>query len=153
MFPDCHHLVFDIAEDMPAARSAFRRCFNEIGKKFPEHYDALIRCIKMNFLYCLHSSIAILCTIRQIILTHTHTHTHTHSEAAIFMGRNNEVVLSIRCLPFWWWRKYPSMIIIIKIKHKLIRVCSHRNQNDSEYNDNNSSCKCPMLTDYWLMKI
>ena len=25
------------------------------------------------------------------------------SNAQKFMGKNNEVVLSIRCLPFWWW--------------------------------------------------
>jgi heme oxygenase len=66
VFPRCTHALFDVAEDMPAARSAFRTCFNEIGQKFPEHRQALV------------------------------------SEASRFMELNNQVVLSIRCLPFWW---------------------------------------------------
>jgi heme oxygenase len=66
VFPRCTHALFDVAQDMSAARSAFRACFNDIGKRFPQHHETLV------------------------------------SEASRFMQLNNQVVLSIRCLPFWW---------------------------------------------------
>ena len=66
VFPRCTHALFDVAEDMKAARSAFRACFNDIGERFPQHRETLV------------------------------------SEASRFMQLNNQVVLSIRCLPFWW---------------------------------------------------
>lgn len=42
VFPRCTHALFDVADDMSAARSAFRTCFNEIGERYPEHRETLV---------------------------------------------------------------------------------------------------------------
>ena len=41
VLPGCDHKLFDIADDMKAARMAFKNKFTAIGKEFPEHADAL----------------------------------------------------------------------------------------------------------------
>lgn len=38
----CDHRLFDVADDMKAARMAFKNKFTAIGKEFPEHADALV---------------------------------------------------------------------------------------------------------------
>lgn len=37
VLPNCKHVLFDVAEDMGAARQRFKDTFNEIGEAFPEH--------------------------------------------------------------------------------------------------------------------
>lgn len=41
VFPSCEHQLFDVAEDMKAARANFKACFTGIGKDFPEHFETL----------------------------------------------------------------------------------------------------------------
>ena len=41
IFPACEHRLFDIADDMPAMRRAFKGCFTALGKEFPESFGTL----------------------------------------------------------------------------------------------------------------
>ena len=41
MLPGCDHCLFDVAEDMQAARRQFKACFTGIGQRWPEHCDTL----------------------------------------------------------------------------------------------------------------
>ena len=43
MLPGCDHCLFDVAEDMQAARRQFKACFTGIGQRWPEHCDKLER--------------------------------------------------------------------------------------------------------------
>ncbi|KAH8066082.1 phosphorelay sensor kinase [Aureococcus anophagefferens] len=73
VLPKCDHVLFDVADDMRAARRDFKNCFTQIAKPHagldaavaPEHADALV------------------------------------AYAAEFMDGNNAVVLSVRCVPNW----------------------------------------------------
>ena len=73
VLPRCDHVLFDVADDMRAARRDFKNCFTQIAKPHagldaavaPEHADALV------------------------------------AYAAEFMDGNNAVVLSVRCVPNW----------------------------------------------------
>jgi hypothetical protein len=61
----CDHVLFNVNDDMSVVRKDFKKAFNSLGDKYPEHIDAFIK------------------------------------NAELFMTRNNQVVLSIRCLPMW----------------------------------------------------
>ena len=74
LLPDCDHVLFDVSEDMRAARRRFKNAFTSIGKDHagvaavaPECADDLVR----------------------------------HARA--YMRRNNAVVLSVRVTPGWFW--------------------------------------------------
>lgn len=41
VLPSCDHVLFDVAEDMKAARALFKATFTAIGKEWPEHFDTL----------------------------------------------------------------------------------------------------------------
>ena len=43
VLPGCKHRLFDVAEDMPKARAAFKRCFTALGEEWPEHAPTLER--------------------------------------------------------------------------------------------------------------
>ena len=43
VLPGCEHRLFDVAEDMAAARRQFKACFTGIGKQWPEHFETLER--------------------------------------------------------------------------------------------------------------
>ena len=97
VFSGCDHALYDVADDMSQARKAFRECFNSIGERFPEHREVIIRC------KCKHTrTLCHMLALRVILLPHHHA--RLCREAAEFMQRNNSVVLSVRCLPTWWWR-------------------------------------------------
>ena len=75
VLPGCDHVLFDVADDMPAARRRFKNLFTQVTKEHagkgpvaPEHGDALV------------------------------------AHAGRYMTRNNEVVLSVRCVPNWLYR-------------------------------------------------
>ena len=42
IFPRCDHKLFDVSDDMKAARQAFKNCFTALGKEHPEHFDTLV---------------------------------------------------------------------------------------------------------------
>ena len=74
LLPDCDHVLFDVSEDMRAARRRFKNAFTSIGKDHagvaavaPECADDLVR------------------------------------YARAYMRRNNAVVLSARVTPGWFW--------------------------------------------------
>ena len=75
VLPGCDHVLFDVADGMPAARRRFKNLFTQVTKEHagkgpvaPEHGDALV------------------------------------AHAGRYMTRNNEVVLSVRCVPNWLYR-------------------------------------------------
>lgn len=41
VIPTCDHKLFDVAEDMKAARQHFKNTFTAIGKEWPEHFETL----------------------------------------------------------------------------------------------------------------
>jgi hypothetical protein len=41
VFPDCEHLLYDVAIDMKLARKAFKSTFDEIGKTYPDHFQEI----------------------------------------------------------------------------------------------------------------
>ena len=74
LLPGCDHVLFDVSEDMRAARRRFKNAFTSIGKDHagvaavaPECADDLVR------------------------------------YASLYMRRNNAVVLSARVTPAWFW--------------------------------------------------
>ena len=74
LLPGCDHVLFDVSEDMRAARRRFKNAFTSIGKDHagvaavaPECADDLVR------------------------------------YASLYMRRNNAVVLSVRVTPGWFW--------------------------------------------------
>lgn len=75
IFPSCEHQLFDVAENMAAARKQFKAAFDSFGEAHPEQQEALSR------------------------------------EAARFMAMNNTVVISIRCLPYWWWQAATALAL------------------------------------------
>ena len=74
VLPGCDHVLFDVSEDMRAARRRFKNAFTSIGRDHagvaavaPECADDLVR------------------------------------YASLYMRRNNAVVLSVRVTPGWFW--------------------------------------------------
>ena len=43
VIPGCGHKLFDVADDMKAARLQFKNTFTAIGKEWPEHFETLER--------------------------------------------------------------------------------------------------------------
>ena len=41
VLPECEHRLYDVAEDMKAARRDFKAVFTQIGKEWPEHFSTL----------------------------------------------------------------------------------------------------------------
>lgn len=41
VFPQCDHVLFDVAPDMKEVRAHFKNTFTAIGKEWPEHFDTL----------------------------------------------------------------------------------------------------------------
>lgn len=42
VLPHCEHALFDVADDMKAARAKFKAVFTALGKEHPEHFDTLV---------------------------------------------------------------------------------------------------------------
>lgn len=42
VLPACDHRLFDVADDMPAARLQFREAFDAIGRNHPQHFDTIV---------------------------------------------------------------------------------------------------------------
>jgi len=43
IFPSCDHALFDVAEDMDAARQRFRQTFSTVGEQWPDHVETFTK--------------------------------------------------------------------------------------------------------------